>query len=54
VPNQVGDGHVNCQSNDYIMQQMQQRGYYLEDTLTNQLRKAASLWWFKNSLMVFI
>jgi cyclopropane fatty-acyl-phospholipid synthase-like methyltransferase len=54
VPGQVGDGHVNCQSNDYIMQQMRQRGYYLEDTLTNQLRKAASLWWFKNSLMVFI
>lgn len=54
VPGQDGDGHVNCQTNDYIMQQMQDRGYYLDNTLTNQLRKAASLWWFKNSLMVFI
>lgn len=54
VPGQDGDGHVNCQTNDYIMQQMQQRGFYLDNTLTNQLRKAASLWWFKNSLMVFI
>lgn len=54
VPGQDGDGHVNCQTNDYIMQQMQARGYFLENTLTNQLRKAASLWWFKNSLMVFI
>lgn len=54
VPKQDGDGHVNCQTNDYIMQQMQDRGYYLDNTLTNQLRKAASLWWFKNSLMVFI
>lgn len=54
VPGQVGDGHVNCQSNDYIIQQMQARGFYLDNTLTNQLRKAASLWWFKNSLMVFI
>jgi cyclopropane fatty-acyl-phospholipid synthase-like methyltransferase len=54
VPGQDGDGHVNCQTNDYIMQQMQQRGYYLENNLTNQLRKAASLWWFKNTLMVFI
>ena len=54
IPGQVGDGHVNCQSNDYIIQQMQARGFYLENTLTNQLRKAASLWWFKNSLMVFI
>jgi len=54
VPCQVGDGHVNCRTNDYIMQQMQARGLYLENTLTNQLRKAATLWWFKNSLMVFI
>jgi len=54
VPGQDGDGHVNCQTNDYIMQQMQDRGFYLDNTLTNQLRKAASLWWFKNSLMVFI
>ena len=54
IPGQDGDGHVNCQTNDYIMQQMQQRGFYLDNTLTNQLRKAASLWWFKNSLMVFI
>lgn len=54
VPGQVGDGHVNCQTNDYIMQQMQKRGFYLENTLTNQLRQAARLWWFKNSLMVFI
>lgn len=54
VPGQDGDGHVNCRSNDYIMQQMQDRGYYLLDDSTRQLRKAASLWWFKNSLMVFI
>lgn len=54
VPGQDGDGHVNCQTNDYIMQQMQQRGFYLENTLTNQLRKSSSLRWFKNTIMVFI
>jgi cyclopropane fatty-acyl-phospholipid synthase-like methyltransferase len=54
IPGQGGDGHVNCQTNDYIMQQMQQRGFYLENNLTNQLRKASSLRWFKNTLMVFI
>jgi len=54
IPGQDGDGHVNCRSNDYIMQQMQKRGYYLDHSATNKLRKAASLWWFKNSLMVFI
>lgn len=54
IPGQDGDGHVNCQTNDYIIHQMQLRGFYLDNTLTNQLRKAASLWWFKNSIMVFI
>lgn len=54
IPGQGGDGHVNCQTNDYIMEQMQQRGFYLDNTLTNQLRKASSLRWFKNTLMVFI
>lgn len=54
IPGQGGDGHVNCQTNDYIMQQMQARGYYLEDRLTNQLRKSSSLRWFKNTIMVFI
>lgn len=54
IPGQGGDGHVNCQTNDYIMQQMQQRGFYLDNTLTNQLRKSSSLRWFKNTLMVFI
>ena len=54
LPGQDGDGHVNCQDNDYIMLEMQKRGYFLDDLLTNQLRKASSLWWFKKSLMVFI
>lgn len=54
VPGQAGDGHVNCQTNDYIMLEMQKRGYFLENALTNQLRNASTLWWFKKSLMVFI
>ena len=54
VPGQAGDGHVNCQSNEYIIAEMNKRGFYLENVFTAKLRKSSSLWWFKNSLMVFI
>jgi len=54
VPGQAGDGHVNCQSNEYIIAEMNKRGFYLDNALTAQLRNSASLWWFKKSLMVFI
>ena len=53
VPNQDGDGHVNCQSNHYIKAQMFSRGYHYNKAISMQLRSKARLWWFKNSLMVF-
>jgi cyclopropane fatty-acyl-phospholipid synthase-like methyltransferase len=53
VPGQDGDGHVNCQPNEYIIQQMLIRGFSFDIDETNKLRKASSLWWFKNSIMVF-
>ena len=53
VPGQDGDGHVNCQPNEYIIEQMLSRGYELDNVATAKLRKAASLWWFKNTIMVF-
>lgn len=53
IPGQDGDGHVNCQPNEYIMQQMLLRGYSINLEASRRLRKASSLWWFKNTLMVF-
>jgi cyclopropane fatty-acyl-phospholipid synthase-like methyltransferase len=53
IPGQDGDGHVNCRSNEYIIQQMLIRGFTFEIDETQKLRRAASLWWFKNSIMVF-
>jgi len=53
VPGQPGDGHVNCQSNDYVISLMNKHGYSLDLNNTLQLREAAELWWFKNTLMVF-
>lgn len=54
VPGQNGDGHVNCRTNEYIIQKMADRGLMYVPAYTDTLRRAASLWWFKNSLMVFI
>jgi len=53
VPGQDGDGHVNCQSNEYIIEKLMQKGYELDEIATAKLRKSASLWWFKNTLMLF-
>jgi len=54
VPGQVGDGHVNCQPNSYIEAQMKLRGYAINNAISMQLRSRSSLWWFKNTIMVFI
>lgn len=53
IPGQDGDGHVNCQPNEYIMQQMLCRGHQINIEATKKLRDASRLWWFRNTLMVF-
>jgi hypothetical protein len=53
IPGQDGDGHVNCQPNEYIIEKLMQKGYELDEAWTAKLRKSASLWWFKNTLMLF-
>ena len=42
IPGQGGRGHVNEQSNEYIINQ-----------ISELLRKSASISWFKNTIMVF-
>ena len=59
IPNQAGDGHVNCQPNSYIISEMAKRGYELNVMSSDILRGSASKYpnvgyWFKNTLMVFI
>ena len=53
VPGQPGDGHVNCQSNDYVISLMKENGFSLNTKTSLELREASELWWFKNTLMVF-
>jgi len=53
VIGQGGYGHFNEQNNDYIKQKMAQYGYINDLEAESILRNAASLEWFKNTIMVF-
>lgn len=53
IPDQIGDGHVNCKENDYIIEQISNRGFILNKKETEQLRNVSTLPWFKNTIMVF-
>ncbi len=51
---QPGDGHINCQNNDYIKSKICKLGYINDIESENKLRNAASrCYWFKNTIMVF-
>ena len=53
VKGQGGDGHFNEQNNDYIKSKICKLGYINDIESEEQLRKHSSLWWFKNTIMVF-
>jgi hypothetical protein len=50
---QSGDGHVNCQNNDYIIDEMNNRGFDYDKEASLELRKTAKLYWFRKTLMIF-
>lgn len=48
-----GIGHFNPKPNEYVKAKMAERGFKSDDEAQERLRKAATLWWFTLSLMVF-
>lgn len=54
LPGQGGDGHVNEQPNSYIIEEMEKRGFDYWEQASLFLRGAATLWWFKKTIMVFL
>lgn len=50
---QGGLGHFNERNNEYIKSKVMSLGYTNDIEAENILRQASSLWWFKNTLMVF-
>lgn len=53
VPGQGGHGHVNCQTNEHITEQMKIRGFTRREDLEKEPREKCSAPWFKNTFMVF-
>jgi hypothetical protein len=54
VPGQPGWGHVNCQPNSYIIEEMQKRGFEYDKDYSNLMRNNIdSCWWFKETSMLF-
>lgn len=53
TPNQNGDGHVNCQTNDYIEQVIGKYEFTRKTEIENRFRSVAKCGWFKNTIMVF-
>lgn len=54
IVGQSGLGHINCQNNDYIITQFVNRGWKLEQELSNQIRSSMpNNIWLKNTVMVF-
>lgn len=53
IVGQGGSGHVNCRNNDYVISQMQKRGFSFDQKISAYFRERATLPWFKNTIMVF-
>ena len=53
VPRQGGHGHLNEQPNQHAVDRFTARGYRHDRITQADLRRAAGIDWFKNSLMVF-
>jgi cyclopropane fatty-acyl-phospholipid synthase-like methyltransferase len=53
VKGQGGHGHFNEQNNDYIKQKICALGYVNDIDTEMILRKNSTLFWFKNTIMVF-
>lgn len=54
LPRHGGRGHLNCRPNDWVIDQMDQRGWRHDAGTESFLRRRASLWYFKTNVMVFV
>lgn len=54
IVGQPGSGHVNCQNNDYIISELNKRGFSYEIESSIKLRNSATnATWFKDTIMIF-
>jgi cyclopropane fatty-acyl-phospholipid synthase-like methyltransferase len=53
IVGQAGNGHVNCQNNDYIIDKLEKNNFSLQESHSKYLRENSIAPWFKNTIMVF-
>ena len=53
IPGQGGLGHVNCQTNEYVIKLFQKRGFVYNKEESDFLRKHSVEPWFNNTILVF-
>lgn len=54
IPGQIGDGHVNCQTNEYIINQLKTYNFSYHKEISDYLRMNSIMPWFRNTIMVFL
>lgn len=53
VVGQNGTGHVNCKNNNYIIDKITNYNFKYNENITQLLRDNSTLWYFKNTILVF-
>jgi tryptophanyl-tRNA synthetase len=53
IVGQGGNGHINCQNNDYIISEVTKRGWNFEAETTLSARNKMPDIWIKNTVMFF-
>ena len=54
APKQVGRGHVNNQPPDYVINQMEMRGFRHDNATSHRLRGVCKYYWLKRNVNVFM
>jgi hypothetical protein len=53
IEGQDGDGHINCRNNDYVIAEVEKRGFVFDDSILHLRHVTDGLKWFHDSLMLF-
>jgi hypothetical protein len=53
VVGQLGHSHVNNQNPPYVKEQLENRGFKLDQSVTDQMKNAASFPWLKRNIYVY-
>jgi drug/metabolite transporter (DMT)-like permease len=54
IRNQTGYHHVNCRNNSEVISLFASMGYRYDRQQSSKLRSLVNLWWFRQTIMVFV